>query len=306
MGARSRDRAPLLLKTNGDRCLPNPYINPPFPDGSAHAFLADCCSVRQDVTPQCPTDASEVSMSTITNPELTATMNVRIPIGSFSLNGRLVMGSEARGLVIIANGDGDHLYDETNAFVARRLIACGFATLTVDLLTPNEAIEDAESSSLRFHQGLLASRLVKVTRWARARLVFSGLEIGLFASGLCAGAALAAASVSADIRAVVCRGARVDVVVPQLHHVRGEVLLLVGERDTVHLDASRGAFWLLPETARLEIVPNAGHLLDSPEALALVAREAERWFTRTLDLSTDEFSMEEALTDADFSVPMPA
>jgi len=245
-------------------------------------------------------------MSTITNPELTATMNVRIPIGSFSLNGRLVMGSEARGLVIIANGDGDHLYDETNAFVARRLIACGFATLTVDLLTPNEAIEDAESSSLRFHQGLLASRLVKVTRWARARFVFSGLEIGLFASGLCAGAALAAASVSADIRAVVCRGARVDVVVPQLHHVRGEVLLLVGERDTVHLDASRGAFWLLPETARLEIVPNAGHLLDSPEALALVAREAERWFTRTLDLSTDEFSMEEALTDADFSVPMPA
>lgn len=245
-------------------------------------------------------------MSTTMIPELTATTNVQIPIGSLSLHGRLVMGNEARGLVIIANGDGDHIYDETNAHVARQLIECGFATLTVDLLTPNEAIEDAESSALRFHQGLLASRLVKVTRWARARLVFAGLEIGLFASGLCAGAALAAASVSSDIRAVVCRGARVDVVVPQLHNVRGEVLLLVGERDTVHLDASRGAFWLLPETARLEIVPNAGHLLDTPEALDLVAHEAERWFTRTLDTQAEDFSMKEALAGATFSVPMPA
>lgn len=245
-------------------------------------------------------------MSTTTIPELTAAMNVQIPIGSLSLNGRLVIGHEAQGLVIIANGDGDHIYDETNAYVARRLIECGFATLTVDLLTPNEATEDAESSALRFHQGLLASRLVKVTRWAKARLVFAGLEIGLFASGLCAGAALAAASVSSEIRAVVCRGARVDVVVPQLHHVRGEVLLLVGERDTVHLDASRGAFWLLPDTARLEVVPNAGHLLDTPEALDLVAREAERWFTRTLEPKDEELSTNEALADATFSVAMPA
>jgi putative phosphoribosyl transferase len=243
----------------------------------------------------------EVYMSTTTIPELTAGLNVQIPAGPLSLNGRLVMGSEARGLVIVANGDGDHLYDETNAFVARRLIECGFATLTVDLLTPDEVVEDAESSALRFHQGLLASRLVKVTRWARARVAFSGLDIGLFASGLCAGAALAAASVSADIRAVVCRGARVDVVVPQLHNVRGEVLLLVGERDTVHLDASRGAFWLLPESARLEIVPNAGHLLDTPEALALVAREAERWFARTLDLNGEDFLTTEHLAGAGLS-----
>ena len=144
---------------------------------------------------------------------------------------------------------------------------------------------------------------MRVVRWVRARLTFSDLEIGVFASGLCAGAALAAASVSSDIKAVVCRGARVDVVVPQLHNVRGEVLLLVGERDTAHVDASRGAYWLLPESAELSVVPNAGHLLDEPDALDLVAREAEGWFIRTLDgdadLSREGFAWEGV------SVPTP-
>lgn len=208
---------------------------------------------------------------------------MQIPVASVYLSGRLTLTENPRGLVIIPNGDGDHLYDETNAYSARRLADEGFATLVVDLLTPREAAEDAETSELRFHQSLLASRLVRVTQWLRGRPLFRDLEIGYFASGLCAGAALAAASVDDDVRAVVCRGARVDLVVPQLHRVRARVLLLVGERDTAHIAASRGAYWLLPDTARLEVVPNAGHLLDDPIALDRVACEAEQWFGETLD-----------------------
>ncbi|HKW12361.1 MAG TPA: dienelactone hydrolase family protein [Gemmatimonadaceae bacterium] len=211
-------------------------------------------------------------------------MGVLIPIDAAYLHGRLSLSEHARGLVIIANGDGDRVYDATNTFIARRLADAGFGTLVVDLLTPNEAAEDAESSALRFHQSLLATRLIKVTQWVRARLVFRGLEIGYFASGLCAGAALASASVSANIRSVVCRGARVDLVVPRLRGVRASVLLLVGDRDSAHINASRGAFWLLPETARLEVLPNAGHLLDEPATLERVARSAAEWFGDTLDV----------------------
>jgi putative phosphoribosyl transferase len=209
----------------------------------------------------------------------------QIPVGSINLRGRLLLADNARGLVIVANGDGDHLYDETNAFVARQLAEAGFATLAVDLLTPAEAVEDAETSALRFHQSLLASRLVKVTHWLRSRPVFRALDIGYFASGLCAGAALAAASVAATVGAVVCRGARVDLVVPQIQSVRAPVLLLVGDRDTAHLAASRGAYWLLPDSARLEVIPNAGHLLDDLLALERVVDEAERWFGDALDSS---------------------
>lgn len=229
-------------------------------------------------------------MNTTMLHELTTSILVQIPAGDVSLHGRLKFRRSARGVVIIANGDGDHLYDATNAYVADRLEEAGFAPLVVDLLTPQEAIEDAETSALRFHQVLLGSRLVKVAQWVRSGQTFAQLEIGLFASGLCAGAALAAASVSACLRAVVCRGARVDVVVPQLHRVRAEVLLLVGERDSAHLSASRGAYWLLPETAQLEVMPNAGHLLDEPKVLDGVARHAERWLSRTLERPCLNFS----------------
>jgi hypothetical protein len=61
--------------------------------------------------------------------------------------------------------------------------------------------------------------------------------------------------------------------------------LLVGERDTAHIAASRGAYWLLPESARLEVVPSAGHLLDDAPALECVACEAEHWFGDKLDVS---------------------
>jgi putative phosphoribosyl transferase len=221
-------------------------------------------------------------MSVTVLPHITPSLPVRIPVGSATLCGRVALRKNARGLVVVANGDGDRRYDETNAHIARRLMAAGFSTLVIDLLTSTEAAEDAETSALRFHQALLASRLVKIVQWTRTEPVFSGLETGLFASGLCAGAALAAASVSSGIRAVVCRGARVDAVLPQLHSVRADVLLLVGERDSAHLSASRGAYWLLPDTARLDIVPNAGHLLDECEALERVSRQAEQWFGRTL------------------------
>ena len=208
---------------------------------------------------------------------------MQIPVGSIYLRGHLLLADSPRGIVIVANGDGDHLYDESNAYVARQLAAAGFATLAIDLLTPRESAEDAETSALRFHQSLLASRLVKVTHWLRSRPVFRELEIGYFASGLCAGAAIAAASVAANVGAVVCRGARVDLVVPQIQNVRAPVLLLVGERDTAHIAASRGAYWMLPESARLEVIPNAGHLLDDVLALERVVDEAEQWFGDALD-----------------------
>lgn len=213
----------------------------------------------------------------------TGSSAVQIPMGPAALRGRLSLRENARGLVIIANGDGDHLYDETNAYVARHLFESGFSTLVVDLLTPNELAEDAETSELRFHQSLLASRLVRVTKWMRASLIVGDPEIGLFAGGLCAGAALAAASVLPAVKSVVCRGARVDRVVPQLQRVRAAVLLLVGERDSAHLNANRGAYWLLPDTARLEVMPDAGHLLDESDILDHMAREAELWFASTLD-----------------------
>jgi pimeloyl-ACP methyl ester carboxylesterase len=224
------------------------------------------------------TSDREGAMATTRCPELEHGFDLRIPAGAADLRARLDMVEAPRGLVVVANGDGDRLYEESNRRIAEHLLESDFATFVVDLLTASEAAEDAETSAWRFNQSLLTTRLLRVLRWIGASPSLGDLELGFFASGLCAGAALAAASVSPTVRAVVCRGARFDpIVVPQLHHVKAEVLLLLGERDTANLGANRGASWLLPD-ARLTIVPGAGHMLDEPTAVESVIEETERWF----------------------------
>ena len=212
----------------------------------------------------------------------TGSVAVRIPIGSVILSGRLAVPEAARGLVIVANGDGDHIYDRGNAHVASCLADAGFATLLVDLLTPLERVEDAETSELRFNEILLASRLVRLAAWSRSQAPLRDLAIGFLTGGPCAGAALAAARVSGIPRAVVCRGAQIDPA-PTPLRVDADVLLLVGERDAAHLKATRELLARLPASARLYTVPDASHALDEPHVRSRVAHLAEDWFAWALD-----------------------
>lgn len=221
---------------------------------------------------------SAIGFSTTTEQPL----RVRIPAGSVELEGALDLPSAPRGLVIVANGDGDHLYDRGNAAIASDLARAGFAVLTVDLLTPAERAEDAESSALRFDTLLLAARLGRVTTWTESHAELAMLEVGYLASGLCAGAALAASAVRPLVRSVVCRSARVTAN-RLLDGVRGAVLLLAGEHDSAALREACATLLRLPSTARLEMVRDARHLLDEPAALDAVATVAEEWFGRTLE-----------------------
>jgi putative phosphoribosyl transferase len=212
----------------------------------------------------------------------TGSVPVRIPVESMLLTGKLAVPENARGLVIVANGDGDHIYDRGNQEVASYLADSGFATLLIDLLTPLERVEDAETSALRFDQALLARRLIKLTVWARSQAPLRDLRIGYFASGPCADAAVAAAGVSRLARAVVCRGAQVDAdAIPA--GGCGDVLFLVGARDTAHTRANREAVAQLPASATLYVVPDAGHALEEPHARLRVSHLAEDWFAWTLD-----------------------
>jgi len=205
---------------------------------------------------------------------------VEIWTNSVRLEGYLELPRAPRSLVIIANGDGDHRWDNANARVAALLADAGFATLIANLLTPSEAAEDAETSELRFDQRFLAERLVKVTRWAKARPALQGLSIGYLARGLCAGAALAAAAVTDEATAVVCCGAQVDLPSIRFDRLDAPVLFLVGDRDVAHIGLNLGMLRRLRCEARLELVRNGTHLLDDAAACATVAHEAAAWFAR--------------------------
>jgi putative phosphoribosyl transferase len=207
---------------------------------------------------------------------------VEIPIANARLTGYLTMPTRARGLVVVASADGEHCYSRGNQVIAEQLVGAGFATLVIELLTPEEMAEDADTSELRFNQTLVAARLVRVVSWVRTQLVFVGLEIGCLAGGLCAGSVLAAAAVLPAVRSIVCRGARFELANALLDRVHASVLLLVGQRDTAHLALNRRALPRLTHSSQLRVINDARHLLDEPRDLERVAREASGWFERTL------------------------
>jgi putative phosphoribosyl transferase len=66
------------------------------------------------------------------------TLPVLVPAGGAALEGDLGMPEGAKGLVLFAHGSGSSRKSPRNRFVAGALRNAGFATLLIDLLTPDE------------------------------------------------------------------------------------------------------------------------------------------------------------------------
>lgn len=108
-----------------------------------------------------------------------------------------------------------------NTFVADKLNASGFATLLLDLLTPDEA-QDRRNV---FDIPLLAERVIEATLWISAESDIADLPLGLFGASTGAGAALqAAAELRPRVAAVVSRGGRPDLAGAHLARVMATIL----------------------------------------------------------------------------------
>lgn len=208
---------------------------------------------------------------------------VVIPAGRIQLHGDLAVPAGARGVVLFAHGSGSSRHSPRNRAVARALGEHGFATLLVDLLTPDEERVDMVTAKLRFDITLLAGRLAHAARWLRAQPETHALPIGVFGASTGGGAALVLAADHPDlVGAVVSRGGRPDLAGDKLGHVAAPTLLIVGGLDHQVILLNERALARLPR-ARLEIVPGATHLFEEPGALAQVARLAAAWFAGALE-----------------------
>lgn len=184
---------------------------------------------------------------------------------------------DAQGLVIFAHGSGSGRLSPRNNHVAAALRDAGFATLLLDLLTP---LEEADRNNV-FDIGLLASRLLSATHWARKDPRTFGLPVGYFGASTGAGAALLAAANAAPIRiaAVVSRGGRPDLAGGDaLARVQAPTQLIVGSLDTSVIALNERAMRHLRCPHELVIVPGAGHLFEEPGTLGAVIGHARRWF----------------------------
>ena len=202
---------------------------------------------------------------------------VRIP--PQRLVGLLGVPAEARGIVIFAHGSGSGRLSPRNQHVAARLRRAQFATLLLDLLTPEEERDRANV----FDVGLLAERLGDATRWSHAGAETAALSVGYFGASTGAAAALMAAVRRENAAcAVVSRGGRADLAGPALPHVEAPTLLIVGSLDTPVIPLNQQALEQLRCEKELAIVPGAGHLFEEPGTLDEVVRLASAWFERFL------------------------
>jgi dienelactone hydrolase len=213
----------------------------------------------------------------------TPSASVQIRAGTVLVDGDLTIPPDAGGVVVFAHGSGSSRFSRRNRAVATALVRAGFATLLLDLLTPEEEAIDERTREYRFDIARLADRVVAAIDWARGVPSLAALPVGCFGASTGAAAALIAAAERPDaIQAVVSRGGRPDLGGEALARVLAPTLLLVGGADEPVIELNRAAMAQMHAPATLVIVPGATHLFEEHGALERVAELASQWFARYL------------------------
>jgi dienelactone hydrolase len=208
---------------------------------------------------------------------------VRIPAAGVAIDGDLRVPVRAAGLVVFAHGSGSSRFSRRNRQVAESLEARGFATLLLDLLTPEEEAVDVRTREFRFDIERLGHRVVAAVDWVDTHPEISGLPVCCFGASTGAAAALIAAAERPDrVQAVVSRGGRPDLAGDALALVRAPTLLIVGGDDELVIELNREAMQRMTAVTRLSIVPGATHLFEEPGTLEGVCRLAAAWCAQHL------------------------
>ena len=242
-------------------------------------------------------------------------MNISIPLLSNNefLNGILNIPSNPKSLIIFAHGSGSSSSSPRNNYVATVLNDNGFATLLIDLLTPQEQESDIKTLKImgkfpgivlnKFNTHLLTNRLTTITNWiikmgntnisVELYSKLKDLQIGYFGASTGAAAAIEATytnnQLSDRVYAIVSRGGRPDLAYPDaLKNLKTSTLFIIGEKDDKKIiSLNKKAFKQLKNVKNKDfvIIPKAGHLFD--EELGLIEKVAEvsvDWFLKNLQV----------------------
>ena len=200
---------------------------------------------------------------------------IEIPAHHVIIKGDLSVPYNARGLVIFSHGSGSSRLSPRNKLIAEFLQRDDFATLLFDLLTE----EEDQLLENRFNIALLTERLVTTTIWIRKNIGVEGLPVGYFGASTGAASALqAAALLGRQISAVVSRGGRPDLALPNINKVMAPTLLIIGQNYSEVLTMNQKALQALHCEKSLKIISGASHLFEEPGKLEEVAELAGEWY----------------------------
>lgn len=219
---------------------------------------------------------TEQTTETVSIPVKSAHINV----DSVTLTGDLNIPPSATSLVLFSHGSGSSRFSPRNGFVAQKLQEKNIGTFLFDLLTE----EEDETYQNRFNIDMLTERLIAVTRWVQEQKQFQDFKLGYFGASTGAASALkAAAELGYDISAVVSRGGRPDLAIPELSKVKSPTLLIVGGLDYGVIELNQKAAYELTIEKELVIVEGATHLFEEPGKLEEVSELAANWFSKYLN-----------------------
>ena len=205
-----------------------------------------------------------------------------IPAGDAELTSNLLLPMQATGLVVFAH-EGNHRLIDRSQLVADLINQAGLGVLLVDLLTAEEQTDELAAGKLLDDIPLQAERLIMTLDWLGRQSETRDLQFGLLGAGRGAATAMMAAASRPDrIRALACRGGRLDLAAEVLHHVRAPTLLMVGSHDEKTITINREAMAELGGESRIEIIPGATHLFQEAGKLESVARLSRAWFEEHL------------------------
>jgi putative phosphoribosyl transferase len=210
---------------------------------------------------------------------------VRVPTAGVLLDGDLAVPvGEPRGIVLFAHGSGSSRHSPRNRSVAGVLQQSGWATLLLDLLTPQEEQVDLRTRELRFDVAKLANRLTGAADWLAQQDETAQLPLAVFGASTGAAAALITAAERPErVRLVISRGGRPDLAGDALTRVQAPTLLIVGERDPQVRQLNERAVERMRAPVSIEVVPAATHLFEEPGALEAVIDLALGALERNLD-----------------------
>lgn len=203
---------------------------------------------------------------------------VRIPSDHFHLMADLQVPECATGLVILAYEFGRSRNHPRACEVAAVMREHGMGTLLADLLTEDEEAEDEISGAYRDNAGLLAERVISVTKWAAGNPETKKMKLGYFGAATGGAAVLiAAAKMGKKISAVVSRGGKAKSLGHHLTAIHSPTLLIVGENDLDGMKVSREAFSVLRCEKEIVVVPGASEFFGEPGKLMEMAQRSAEW-----------------------------
>jgi dienelactone hydrolase len=211
------------------------------------------------------------------------------------ISGSLIIPEKSTGVIIFAHGSGSTVTSYRNQVLGQALNNNGFATLLFDLLTEGEKQIDGKSENItgkfpgitlnKFNIKLLTQRLISITEWVQKNNDTRNLHIGYFGGSTGTAAALYAVTAFSNIKVLVSRSGRSDlVVIKTLSDIACPCYFIVGEYDKKVFDFNQKTIHNLKNVKdkKIEIIQGASHLFEEQGKIEEVADLAVSWFRRYL------------------------